>query len=163
MSEKKGAKRPHWLKLALVAFPLCLLIALIWHHVQPPTLIVEPGQMSLGTLWYSPPVGGHIETAIVFTTRWQAPPRNLDNPVLIAREALRYVSETGQIKESENTIAFPLTSQASEARIPLGCYNLSNEIVRVSSTISLTLSNTSARVRPGILRFKAEFKPVAEP
>jgi hypothetical protein len=162
-SGKPEAKRLTWWKLAWLALPVCIVIALVWHYIQPPTLIVEPGQTNLGTLWYSPPVGGRVETSIVFTARWRVPPRDLDNPVLIARKALHYVGAGGAGDAPEETFAISLSSQTNEARIALGCYNLTNETVRVNGTISLTLSNSSARILPAEFRFKAEFKPGVQP
>ena len=128
-----------------------------------PTLVVEPVRMDFGTLSYSPPVGGRIQTAIVFTVRWLVPWRGSKNPVLVARKDLHFIGETGQGNAPEETFIFPLNNEVNEMRIPLECYNLSNETVKVSGAVNLTVSNSLVRVFPSRTHYKAEFKPAAEP
>lgn len=154
---------PNWLKWLLSAL-LALGAAAIGvsHFFQAPALIVKPARMDLGTLWYSPPVGGKIETSLVFTVQWRSLPRNAENLWLVARKNVHYISDTGQEEHFlDETTNFPLNREISEVRIPLQCYNLTNENVRVSGTVSLTVSNAQFRVLPDQIRFEAELKPAS--
>ena len=153
----------HRLKWLVAALVLGTVVIGVLHFSRRPTLVIKPARLDLGTLWYSPPVGGNIQTALVFSVQWQVPLRNAANPILIARKQLHYAGETGQGTTPEETFVFPLNNEITEARIPLECYGLSNEIVQVSGTISLTLSNTEARVQPNQIRFDAQFKPSSSP
>jgi hypothetical protein len=153
----------HWLKWLVVVLVLGTVVIGVLHFSRCPTLVIKPARLDLGTLWYSPPVGGNIQTVLVFSVQWQVPPRNAVNPVLIAHKQLHYAGETGQGTTPEETFVFPLNYEITEARIPLECYGLSNEIVRVGGTISLTLSNAEARVMPDQIRFDAQFKPAGSP
>jgi hypothetical protein len=158
-----GEKWPFQAKLLLALIAVCAVTAVVWHCFQHPTLVVKPARMDLGTLWYSPPVGGSIETALVFTAEWRMPLRSGENPVLVAHKNLHFIGETGQGNAPEETFIFPLNNEVNEVRIPLECYNLSNETVQVSGTVSLTVSNARARVFPSNIHFGAEFKPVNKP
>jgi len=160
-SGKGVVRKPLWLKLVLLLLSVCAVAAIAWHYVQIPALVVEPARIDFGTLWYSPPVGGHIQTAIVFTARWRVPPRSSENPVLVAREECHGISDTGQDHLLEETFTFPLSNGVNEARIPLGC-DLTNETVQVSGTVSLTVSNARVRLLPSEIRFEATFKPASE-
>jgi hypothetical protein len=157
-----SGKWPVWVKL-LALLAVCAVTAVVWHYIQPPTLVVKPARMDLGALLYSPPVGGNVVTALVFTAEWRVPLRGGENPVLVARKNLHFIGETGQGNAPEETFIFPLNSEVNEVRIPLECYNLSNETVQINGTVSLTVSNAHARVFPGHIHFGAEFKPATEP
>jgi hypothetical protein len=157
-----SGKWPFRVKLLLALLAVCAVTAVVWHYIQPPTLVVRPTRTDLGALWYSPPVGGNIETALVFTAEWRVPLRGGGNPVLVARKNLHFIGETGQGNAPEETFIFPLNSEVNEVRIPLECYNLSNETVQVSGTVGLTVSNAPARVLPSRVQFKAEFKPATK-
>ena len=141
--------------LALLAFGV--IAVELWHRFQHPTLVVRPARIDLGTLYYAP--GASIETALVFTNQWRVLPRNLENPVLVARRNFDFIGDTGRGKAREATYAFPLSNEINEASIPLTCYRLTNETVRVDGTISLSVSNAPARVVPDQIQFEAEFKP----
>jgi hypothetical protein len=154
---------PFGVKFLLVLLAVGAIVAAAWYHSQPPTLVVEPARIDFGTLWYSPPLGGHIQTALVFTAQWRAPWRGSENPVLVARKDFYFHGETQNwVHGNPIAFTFPLNNEVSEARIPLECYNLSNETVWVSGTVSLTVSNARARAFPSKIHFEAKFKPATE-
>jgi hypothetical protein len=153
---------PNWLKGLLLSLLAVGAAAIgVSHFFRPPALIVKPARMDLGTIWYSPPVGGFVETSLVFTVQWRALPRNAENLSLVARKNVHCISDTGQEIFQDELTNFPLTREISEVSIPLTFYNLTNDNARVSGTISLTVSNAQLRVLPDQIRFEAELKPAA--
>jgi hypothetical protein len=132
---------------------------LYWIYVsRPPTLIISPAQLDLGTLYYSPPVGGSIDTSGVFTAKWQGTPTA--NLVLVAQESVHYTDQTGH-EESVLPIVltFPIGMDGGAVRIPLQCHDLTNEVLQVGATITLSASNSPIGVTPSQVNLAAVFKP----
>jgi len=132
-----------------------------------PALVVQPASIDFGTLWYSPPIGGRVETSLVFTARWRAVPQHAEDLVLVAHTEYQFSGEkTGQ-GSTEETMSFPLSKEINESVIPLGSGKRNEDTVRISGTISLTVSNAVTltnlplRVFPDHIPFSVQFKPAA--
>jgi hypothetical protein len=131
------------------------------YALRPPTLIISPAQLDLGTLYYSPPVGGSINTNGVFTVKWRG--TSPGNVGLNAQEIIHCTDQTGhEVPVFATNITFQIGNDGGEVLIPLQCQDLSNEIDRVSITVTLSTSNSPIRVTPSQLSVAAVIKPAPD-
>lgn len=150
---------PRWWKWALALLVAGLGVGGVFLFPRPPVLEVKPTNINLGTLWYSPPMNGLIDTSIVFTVQWRVAPRAAGTMWLIARQQVHFASDSGSEYLIGQTNEFPLNQDVTEASVPLQCYDLTNEIVKVNGTIELTVSNAPVPVPPAQIQFEAQLKP----
>jgi hypothetical protein len=124
-------------------------------------LIVKPARVNFGTLWYSPPSGGSVETSLVFTVQWRGRPREAADLQLFAHAQYQCSGDKIAQCTLEETTNFPVAAGSSEAAIPLGSGVRSGDNVHISGIISLSVSNSSTPipVSPDHIEFNADFRP----
>jgi hypothetical protein len=158
------------LKLKWLAPVILLIVALVAaaHFLFRPALVVTPARMDFGTLRYFPPVGGSVETSVIVTAEWRMVPHNAGNLFLVARTEYQYSGEKIGHGTEEETDTFPLAEKTTQAAIPLKSGKRNEDAIRISGTISLTVSNalasnTPVRLSLDHIPFSVEFRPAAAP